>query len=128
MVEITQGNLLTASAEALINTVNCVGYVGKGIALQFKRTFPDNFTEYQKACRADLVQPGKMLTFETSAMPSPRDIINFPKFPDEAALAKEVEIRGNRSRPAGSCVGGQAAWNPLGRGAAAGMWISVGPE
>ena len=78
MVEIKRGNLLTADAEALVNTVNCVGYMGKGIALQFKKAFPENFTEYQKACRAGLVQPGRVLTFENSSMLSPRYIINFP--------------------------------------------------
>jgi len=78
MVEITRGNLLTADAEALVNTVNCVGYMGKGIALQFKKAFPENFTAYQKACRAGLVQPGKMFTFETGSMLRPRYIINFP--------------------------------------------------
>ena len=78
MVEIKRGNLLTASAEALVNTVNCVGYMGKGVALQFKKAFPENFTEYQKACRAGQVRPGKMFVFETKSMLIPRYIINFP--------------------------------------------------
>lgn len=78
MLQIMRGNLLTADAEALVNTVNCVGYMGKGIALQFKKAFPENSTAYQKACRAGFVQPGKMLTFETSSMLRPRYIINFP--------------------------------------------------
>jgi O-acetyl-ADP-ribose deacetylase (regulator of RNase III) len=46
MIEIAQGNVLEADAEALVNTVNCVGVMGKGIALQFRRAFPDNYREY----------------------------------------------------------------------------------
>ena len=64
--------------EALVNTVNSVGYMGKGVALQFKQAFPENFTAYQKACRAKEVRPGKMFVFETGSMISPKYIINFP--------------------------------------------------
>ena len=49
MIENSQGNILRADAEALVNTVNCVGFMGKGIALQFKKAFPANFDAYQKA-------------------------------------------------------------------------------
>ena len=58
MIEIKEGNLLEANAEALVNTVNCVGIMGKGIALQFKQAYPENFRQYEKACRAGEVQPG----------------------------------------------------------------------
>lgn len=78
MIETTQGNLLEADAEALVNTVNCVGVMGKGIALQFKQAFPANFASYKKACDAGLVQPGKMLVIDTGAMLNPRYIVNFP--------------------------------------------------
>ncbi len=78
MIEHAKGNLLTADAEALVNTVNCAGYMGKGIALQFKQAFPDNFKAYEKACRAHEVQPGRMFIFETGSMVNPRYIINFP--------------------------------------------------
>lgn len=78
MVEIVQGNLLVAKTEALVNTVNCIGYMGKGIALQFRKAFPENFGAYQKACKAGQVQPGKMFIFETGAMFGPKYIINFP--------------------------------------------------
>ncbi len=78
MIEYAQGNLLTADAEALVNTVNCVGYMGKGIALQFKQAFPANFKAYEKACRAHEVQQGRMFIFETSSIVNPRYIINFP--------------------------------------------------
>ena len=67
-----------ADAEALVNSVNCVGYMGKGIALQFKKAFPDNFIAYQKACRQGQVQPGKVLVFHTGSMVHPKYIINLP--------------------------------------------------
>lgn len=72
-----QGNLLAANAEALVNTVNCVGIMGRGVALQFKNDFPDNFAAYKKACDAGLVQPGQMFVTETGQL-NPRYIINFP--------------------------------------------------
>lgn len=78
MIQYTKGNILRADAEALVNTVNCVGFMGKGIALQFKKAYPDNFTDYQKACRADEVQPGKMHIHSTGRMINPLYIINFP--------------------------------------------------
>ncbi len=78
MVDLTRGNLLDADVEALVNTVNCVGYMGKGIALQFKKAFPDNFKAYERACRANEVRPGRMFVFATGTMMNPRYIINFP--------------------------------------------------
>ncbi len=77
MIELRRGNILEADAEALVNTVNCVGVMGKGIALQFKHAYPENFRLYQRACRAGQVRPGKMFTVQTSLM-KPRYIINFP--------------------------------------------------
>lgn len=78
MIERVQGNVVTADAEALVNTVNCVGHMGKGIALQFKKAFPENFKFYQHACRSNQVQPGKMLIFNTGTIENPKYIINFP--------------------------------------------------
>ncbi|BCG58085.1 type II toxin-antitoxin system antitoxin DNA ADP-ribosyl glycohydrolase DarG [Paenibacillus sp. URB8-2] len=78
MIEYKKGNLLEAEAEALINTVNCVGVMGKGIALQFKQAFPGNFKEYAKACKNNLVMPGKMFVVPTGYMLNPKYIINFP--------------------------------------------------
>src|SRR4051812_47719706 len=72
------GNLLKAEAEALVNTVNCVGVMGKGVALQFRQAFPENFRRYQSACRAGEVQPGKMFVVPTMNLGSPKYIINFP--------------------------------------------------
>jgi O-acetyl-ADP-ribose deacetylase (regulator of RNase III) len=78
MITEVTGNLLNASAEALVNTVNTVGVMGKGIALQFKRAFPENFAAYEKACKAGEVQPGRIFVFETHSMCGPRYILNFP--------------------------------------------------
>ena len=78
MIEPTRGNILTDDAEALINTINCVGIMGKGIALQFKKAFPENFKAYEAACRRKVIKPGRMFVFETGRMFNPRYIINFP--------------------------------------------------
>lgn len=78
MIFIKKGNLLQDEAEALINTVNCVGIMGKGIALQFKQAYPEVFKEYEKACRREEVQPGKMHFVETKSLFNPKYIINFP--------------------------------------------------
>ena len=78
MIEIRSGDILKDDAEALINTVNCVGVMGRGIALQFKDAFPANFKAYAKACQRGEVQPGRMLVFETGQLTPPRYIINFP--------------------------------------------------
>ncbi len=78
MIESGHGNLLDADAEALVNTVNTVGVMGKGIALQFKRAFPENNAAYEKACAAGQVVPGRMFVFDRHSLQKPRYIINFP--------------------------------------------------
>ncbi len=78
MIQFTQGNLLEAKAEALVNTVNTVGIMGKGIALMFKERFDDNFRQYAAACKAGNVQTGKMFITEPRELDGPRWIVNFP--------------------------------------------------
>ena len=79
MIEIARGNLLTAPAEALVNTVNTVGVMGKGIALQFRQAFPQMFRAYEKACKDGDVKLGKMQVFDLGGLVGgPRWIINFP--------------------------------------------------
>lgn len=78
MIEYKHGDILREDAEALINTVNCMGVMGRGIALQFKNVFPENFKAYIKACKNNEVQPGRMFVFETGQLTNPRYIINFP--------------------------------------------------
>ena len=72
------GNLLEAPAEALVNTVNTVGIMGKGLALQFKQAYPDNFRAYESACRHGDVHLGRMFMYETGQLDGPRFVINFP--------------------------------------------------
>ena len=78
MIERRQGDILAADAEALVNSVNCVGIMGRGIALQFRNAFPDNFKAYEAACKRHEVQPGRMFVFETQQLANPRYIVNFP--------------------------------------------------
>ena len=78
MIEYTGGNILHADAEALVNTVNCVGVMGRGIALQFKNAYPKNFKAYEAACQRQEVQPGRMFVYATGELANPRFIINFP--------------------------------------------------
>jgi O-acetyl-ADP-ribose deacetylase (regulator of RNase III) len=78
MIKLTQGDILKADAEALVNTVNCVGVMGRGIALQFRKAFPDNFKAYKAACDNGQVQPGKMFVYDLNRLYNPRFIINFP--------------------------------------------------
>ena len=78
MIRFTTGDILAEDAEALVNTVNCVGIMGRGIALQFKKAFPENFRVYAAACQRGEVQPGRMFVFETGALTNPRYIVNFP--------------------------------------------------
>src|SRR5277367_4019339 len=121
MIEYRTGDILTADAEGLVNTVNCVGIMGRGIALQFKNAFPANFKAYAAACRRNEVQPGRMFVFETGTFTNSK-YINFPtkrhwrgksRIEDIEAglndLAGEIRVREIRSiaiPPLGSGLGG----------------------
>ena len=122
MIRYTTGNVLDAQAQALVNTVNCVGVMGRGIALQFKTAFPGNFKAYAAACARHAVQPGRMFVYDTGELTLPRYIINFPtkrhwrgksRIEDIVAgldaLVAEVrqrEIRSLAVPPLGSGLGG----------------------
>ena len=122
MITYKTGDILTEATEALVNTVNCVGVMGRGVALQFKRAFPDNFKAYAARCKRDEMRPGRVFVFETGAMVPPRYIINFPtkrhwrgksRLEDIESglesLAREIRSRGIRSisiPPLGSGLGG----------------------
>lgn len=86
------GNLLEADVEALVNTVNTAGVMGKGIALQFRQAFPENYAAYRAACKRGEVQPGAMFVTETGGLTNPRYIINFPTKRDWRAKAKMEDI------------------------------------
>jgi O-acetyl-ADP-ribose deacetylase (regulator of RNase III) len=128
MVRFERGDILAADAEALVNTVNCVGVMGRGIALQFKNRFPANFKAYAAACKRDEVRPGEMFVFDTRELSWPRYVINFPtkrhwrgksRIEDIRAgldaLVEEIRVRGIRSvaiPPLGSGLGG-LEWNDV---------------
>jgi len=78
MLKFKTGDILAEDAEALVNTVNCVGVMGRGLALKFKKVFPENFRAYAVACRRGEIQPGHMFVFETRQLANPRYIVNFP--------------------------------------------------
>ncbi len=122
MMEFKTGDIFKTDAEALVNSVNCVGVMGRGIALQFKNLYPANFKAYVAACKREEVQPGRMFVYETGQLTNPRYIINFPtkrhwrgksRIEDiesgMKALVKEIKGRDIRSiaiPPLGSDLGG----------------------
>lgn len=131
MIELTRGNLLEADAEALVNTVNCVGVMGRGVALQFRQAYPENYETYRRACDRHELHPGQMLVWSTSRPHNPRYIINFPtkrhwkgksRLEDIesglAALVAEVRDRGIKS----------IAIPPLGCGNGGLDWCDVRPR
>lgn len=128
MIEFTSGDILKDDADAIVNTVNCVGIMGRGIALQFKNAWPENFKAYEAACKREEVQPGRMFVYEVGQLTTPRYIINFPtkrhwrgksRIEDIEsglkALVGEIRQRGIRSiaiPPLGSGLGG-LDWNDV---------------
>lgn len=78
MICSVSGNLLEADAEDLVNAVNTVGVMGKGIALQFRLAFPRNYELYQAACRNGGVMPGRMFVVPSGRRGNPKFIVNFP--------------------------------------------------
>jgi O-acetyl-ADP-ribose deacetylase (regulator of RNase III) len=93
MIETTEGNLLNAPVEALVNTVNTVGIMGKGIALQFKQAYPQMFRAYENACKAGDVQLGKVHVFDMGGLVGgPRWIINTfrPRGTGALVAAKQI--------------------------------------
>lgn len=128
MIRYTRGNILADDAEALINAVNCVGVMGRGVALAFKRAFPANFREYEDACRRGCVRPGSMFVHDTRQLTNPRYIINFPtkrhwRNPSSIAdidtglvsLVALIQERGIRSiaLPALGCGNGGLNWDDV---------------
>ena len=128
MIEYKTGDILTEDAEALVNTVNCIGVMGRGLSLQFKRAFPDNFKAYAARCKHNEMKPGHVFVFETGETIHPRYIINFPtkrhwrgksRMEDIesglASLAEVIQTHGIRSvaiPPLGSGLGG-LSWSEV---------------
>jgi O-acetyl-ADP-ribose deacetylase (regulator of RNase III) len=130
MIKFTQGNMLEASTEALINTVNEVGVMGKGIALMFREAFPENARVYEAACKAGEVRVGKMLAVKERDLTGERWIINFPTkkhwrhpsklewvregLKDLARVIREKGIRSVAVPPLG-CGNGGLEWSQVRR-------------
>jgi len=128
MVKFTTGNIFESKAEAIVNTVNCVGVMGRGIALQYKKNYPGNFKAYEIACKRGDIVPGRMFVYETGQLVNPRYIINFPtkrhwrgasRIEDiDAGLVDLVDVIEKRSissvalPPLGSGLGG-LEWNTV---------------
>ncbi|MFI7606705.1 macro domain-containing protein [Micromonospora sp. NPDC049366] len=128
MIILSHGNLLTADADALVNTVNTVGVMGKGIALQFKRAYPANYAAYRAACGSNEVRLGRVFVFDSARLGPRRYVINFPtkghwradsRLSDiEAGLADLVRVVRERqitsvAVPALGCGNGGLDWNEV---------------
>ncbi|MBD3726994.1 MAG: macro domain-containing protein [Moraxella osloensis] len=122
MIKYTTGDLLEDNAQAIVNTVNCVGVMGRGIALQFKKKFTQNFKAYAAACEQGRVMPGKMFVYTNDDMFGPKWIINFPTkrhwkgksrmediaqgLDDLVKVVKDKQIQSIAIPPLGSGLGG----------------------
>jgi len=128
MLKIVEGNIIVAGTQALVNTVNTVGIMGKGIALQFKKAFPEMVKSYEAVCRDKTLQPGFLHIFDRGEDATPRYIINFPtkrhwkeksKLADIllglTALAEELKDRQIKSVaiPPLGCGNGGLAWDEV---------------
>ncbi|WP_322516446.1 macro domain-containing protein [Rhodopseudomonas palustris] len=125
-IKLVTGNLLEQRVDAIVNTVNTVGVMGKGIALQFKRKWPANAKAYEAACKRGDVVPGKMFVFDNGGLVEPKFIINFPTkrhwrqpsrmadidagLVDLVAQVKRLNIRSIAIPPLG-CGNGGLDWN-----------------
>ncbi|OXR39667.1 hypothetical protein B7C42_08263 [Nocardia cerradoensis] len=138
MIREEHGNLLRSDAEALVNTVNTVGVMGKGIALQFKRAYPEMFRAYERATAGGDVRIGEMFVWETGALSGPKFIINFPtkrhwrspsRIEDiESGLRGLVDVIAQRkilsiAIPPLGCGNGGLAWDEV----APRIWESLTP-
>lgn len=128
MLKYKRGNIFSEDVEALVNTVNCVGVMGRGLALQFKKIFPENFKSYAKACKDDQVCLGKMFLVETGQIANPKYIINFPtkKHWREKSRIEDIETGLNELVELVRKRGIQSiAIPPLGSGLGGLSWIDV---
>ncbi len=128
MIIFKTGNLLTEDVEAIVNTVNCVGIMGRGIALQFKKRFPENFKVYAAACKKKAILPGKMFVYKTDSLINPKYIISFPTkrhwrgasrmediengLQDLVKVIKDLKIQSIALPPLGCGLGG-LDWNTV---------------
>lgn len=125
MITESRGNLLAAEADALVNTVNTEGVMGKGIALQFKRAYPEMFEAYARAAKSGELALGRVHVWSTGSLDGPRFVLNFPTkghwrsrsrltdvdtgLADLVRLVRELGIRSVAVPPLG-CGNGGLAW------------------
>jgi O-acetyl-ADP-ribose deacetylase (regulator of RNase III) len=131
MIEFTRGNLLEAKVEALVNTVNTVGVMGKGVALMFKEAFPENFKAYAAACKRKEVKIGYMFVTERRALIGPKWIINFPTKEHWRGSSKMEWIEaglGDLKRVVVEKKIRSVAIPPLGSGQGGLNWVDVRPR
>ena len=127
MIKYTTGNIIEANTEALVNTVNTVGVMGKGIALAFKKSFPNNYKIYRQACQDKEFNIGDLLVTNTGQL-TPKYIVNFPtkkhwrgrskiEFVEIGMheLVKEINLKGIKSIaiPPLGCGNGGLNWNDV---------------
>lgn len=77
MIKYVAGDILKANCQALVNPVNCVGVMGKGLALQFKKKYPKMFKSYIKVCNNGGFRPGDIYVYDTELLVTPQFIFNF---------------------------------------------------
>lgn len=131
VVEFVSGNLFDAEVDALVNTVNTKGVMGKGVALQFKRAFPQNFEAYKAACAADEVKLGLMFVTQTGQLQGPRWIINFPTKGHWKSRSRIADIEAGLQdlrRVLVDCEISSVAIPPLGCGLGGLDWSVVRPR
>lgn len=130
MITYKTGDIFKEETDAIVNTVNCIGVMGRGLALQFKKHFPENFKAYEAACKRKEVMPGKVFVYETGFLVAPKYIINFPTkrhwrgasriediesgLQDLAKLIVNLNIKSIALPPLG-CGLGELNWNDVRR-------------
>lgn len=128
MITYKIGDIFKEEVDAIVNTVNCVGIMGRGIALQFKKQFPLNYKAYEAACKRKEVMPGKMFVYETGSLIGPKYVINFPTkrhwrgasrmediesgLQDLVQIIEQYQIRSISLPPLGCGLGG-LDWNEV---------------
>ena len=128
MLNYVTGNIFDSDVEALVNTVNCVGVMGRGIALQFKKQYPENYTAYALACKRNEVIPGKMFVVELVQLVNPKYVINFPTKRHWRGASRIEDIEAGLVDLAAVIVERQIssiAIPPLGAGLGGLNWVTV---
>ncbi len=127
MIQLKSGDLLASNAQTLVNTVNCVGIMGKGIALDFKRNYPDMYRDYVSRCSDRELRPGVPYLYQSSTN---RFIVNFPTKNHWKSKSKMEYVRDGLE----VLLAKHQAWGiesiampPLGCGNGGLDWNDVGP-